>query len=94
METQFARAVVIHVKIDADSHVAHRHAILDEYVIPAVKALPGFKKGTWMNDGAGDGLCIVVFDTEENAKTAVGPLTSPRGPAVVSCHIYIVEIEA
>jgi len=87
-------AVVIHVKIDADSDVAHRHAILNEFVIPDVKALPGFTKGTWMNDGAGEGICIIAFDTEENAKAAAGPLTSPPGPAVINCRIYQVDIEA
>jgi len=82
------------VKIDADSDTAHRHAILDEFGIPDVKTLPGFTRGTWMNDGAGEGICIIVFETEENAKAAVGHLTSPPGPAVISCRIYQVEIEA
>jgi hypothetical protein len=89
-----AHAVVIQVKVDADSDVAHRHGILHEYVIPAVKTLPGFQKGAWMNDGVGTGMCIVVFDTEENAKAAVTPLTPPGGPAVISSAVYTVEIEA
>jgi hypothetical protein len=50
-------------------------------------------KGTWLNDGAGTGTCVAVFDTEENARAAVGPLTPVNGPAVVSAGVHTVEIE-
>ena len=46
-----AHAVVIQVEIDPNSDIEHRHAILNDFVIPEAKALPGFQKGTWMNDG-------------------------------------------
>jgi hypothetical protein len=87
-------AVAVTVKIEADSDIAHRQRILDDSVIPGVKELPGFQKATWMNDGVGTGLCIVVFDTEEHAKAAITPLTPPNGPAVISSGIYEVEVEA
>jgi hypothetical protein len=89
-----AHAVVIQVKIDADSGVTHRHAILNDLVVPEVKALSGFQKAAWMNDGVGTGMCMVVFDTEDDAKAAVTALTPPGGPAVISSGIYNVEIEA
>jgi hypothetical protein len=87
-------AVVIQVKLDPDSGIEHRHAILNDYVIPEAKALPGFLKGTWMNDGVGTGTCVVVFDTEGNAKSAVTPLTPAAGPAVIMSGVYEVEVEA
>jgi hypothetical protein len=87
-------AVAVTVKIEAGSDLAHRAKILDDYVIPEVKELPGFQKATWMNDGVGTGLCIVVFDTEEHAQAAVTPLTPPGGPAVITSGIYQVEVEA
>jgi hypothetical protein len=37
-----AHAVVIQVKLDPNSDLEHRHAILDDYFIPEAKALPGF----------------------------------------------------
>jgi hypothetical protein len=86
-------AVAITVKIEADSDIAHRRRILDNSVIPEVRELPGFQKATWMNDGVGTGLCIVVFDNEEHAKAAVAPLTPPSGPAVIISGIYEVEVE-
>jgi hypothetical protein len=80
-------AVVIQVKIDPDSDVAHRHAILNDYVIPNVKVLPGFRSASWMNNGVGTGMCIVVFDTESCAKAAVTPLTPQDSPDVISSGI-------
>jgi hypothetical protein len=87
-------AVLVQVKLDPNSDVEHRHGILNDFVIPEARALPGFRKGTWMNDGAGTGTCIVVFDTEDNAKSAVNPPTPANGPAVISSGVYQVEIEA
>jgi hypothetical protein len=89
-----AHAVVIQVEIDPNSDIVHRHAILNDFVIPEAKALPGFQKGTWMNNGAGTGTCVVVFDTEHNAKLAVIPLTPAGGPAVISSGVHEVEVEA
>jgi hypothetical protein len=87
-------AVLIQVKLDPDSDVEHRHGILHDFVIPEAKALRGFKKGTWMNDGVGTGTCVVLFDTEDNARSAVSPLTPANGPAVISSGVYQVEVEA
>jgi len=89
-----AHAVVIQVEIDPNSDIEHRHGILNDVVIPAAKALPGFQKGTWLNDGAGTGTCVVVFDTEDNAKSAVGPLTPDGGPPVIGSGVQVVEVEA
>lgn len=87
-------AVVVQVRIEPGSDLEHRHAILRDFVIPEVRALPGFLKGSWLNDGAGVGTCIVVFDGEENAQAAVAALTPANGPAVLSAGVSAVEIEA
>jgi hypothetical protein len=87
-------AVVVQVRLDPNSDVEHRRAILNDYVIPEAKALPGFRRGTWMNDGAGTGTCMVVFDTEDDARSAITPLTPAAGPAVINSAVYEVEIEA
>ncbi len=86
-------AVVIQVKLDPDSDIEHRHSILNEFVIPAAKALPGVQKGMWMNDGAGTGTCVVVFESEDHAKSAVAPLTPAGGPQMARSGVYEVEIE-
>ena len=89
-----AHAVVVQVRIEPGSDIEHRRAILNDFVIQEVRALPGFRKGSWLNDGAGTGTCIVVFDSEDNAKAAVAPLTPTSGPALLSVAVSAVEIEA
>jgi hypothetical protein len=64
-----------------------------DFVIPEAKALPGFEKGTWMNDGDRTGTCVVMFDSEDNAKSAVTALTPVGDPPVISSAICEVEIE-
>jgi hypothetical protein len=86
-------AVLIQVKLDPNSDIEHRHSILSDFVIPEAKALPGFERGTWMNDGVGTGTCVVMFDSEDNAKSAVTALTPAVGPPVISSAVYEVEIE-
>jgi hypothetical protein len=53
-------AAVVEVSIEPTSDAAHRHGILEEFVVPEVRALPGFVRGVWMNDGRGTGTCVVV----------------------------------
>ena len=86
-----AHAVVVRARIEPGSDMEHRHAVLNDFVIPQVKALPGFVRGTWLNDGTG--TCVAVFDTEDNARAAVAPLTPANGPAVLSAGVHAVEIE-
>lgn len=87
-----AHAVMIQVKVDTNSNREHRHSILNDFVVPEAKALPGFEQGTWMNDGAGIGTCVVVFDTEEHATAAIISLTRPGGPPIISSGVHEVEI--
>ena len=89
-----AHAVVVQVRIEPDSDIENRHAVLNDFVIPQVRALPGFRKSIWMNDGAGVGTCVVVFDTEQSARAAVAPLTPANGPAVISAGVHEIEVEA
>jgi hypothetical protein len=86
-------AVLIQVTLDPDSDREHRHAILNDFVIPEAKALPGFEKGTWMNDGVGTGTSVVTFDSEENARSALTALTPAGGPRVISSAVCEVEVE-
>ncbi len=73
-----AYAAVIRVSLDPASDREHRQSILREFVVPEASALSGFGNGMWLNDANGTGTCIVVFDTEEHARAAIGPLT-PEG---------------
>ena len=87
-------AVLIQVTLDPNSDIEHRHSILNEFIIPTAKGLPGFQRGTWMNDGSGVGTCVVMFDTKANADEAIASLTPDGGPPVISVGVHEVEAEA
>jgi len=84
---------MIRVKIDPDSDREHRRSILEDFVMPEARALPGFEQGIWMNDASGTGTCVVVFDTEEHARAAIVPLTPPGGPPVIDSGVHEVEVQ-
>jgi hypothetical protein len=68
--------------------------VLHAELIPQVKQMPGFVKGTWFgNDTVGHG--IFLFETEEQAQEAVQPVGFDMfGTTVVSSDVYRVHAEA
>ena len=46
--------------------------VLDSQVVPQVSGAPGFKTGywTWSTGGELNGLSLIMFDSEENARAA------------------------
>ena len=63
-------ALVVRVTInDAD----RTRELLNDQVVPQVSGAPGFKTGYWTwstGSGAMNGLSMVIFDSEENARAA------------------------
>jgi hypothetical protein len=66
-------AVVVRVKLSGSGPADP--TALREQVVPRVKQLPGFVAGYWtrLDD---EGLSMVVFESEENAKAASGMVPS------------------
>jgi hypothetical protein len=89
-----AYAAFVQVDVDPESGIEHRHAVLNQFVIPQVKKLPGFRSALWLNDGNGVGTCVAQFDTEEQAADALGVLAPSRGPRVLHAGTCAVELEA
>ena len=87
-------AAVVQVAIDPGSDATHRHGILNELVIPEVKALPGFVRGVWLHDGEGTGTCVVVFENKEDARAGLAVLTRPGGPRLLGSGLHEVDAEA
>jgi len=58
-------AVVVRVSISGEPDPT----ALRERVVPRVKQMPGLVAGYWTR-GSGEGLSMVVFDSEEHAKAA------------------------
>ncbi len=61
-------AVLVHATIN-DLDPARE--MLASGVVPQVSAAPGFQAGYWTwNDGQTNGVSMIVFDTEDNARAA------------------------
>jgi len=52
---------------------------LAERVVPMVKAAPGFVAGYWVRLDEGHGVSLVVFETEEQARSG-SPQEGTSGP--------------
>jgi len=53
------------------------------HVVPQVSGLPGFVAGYWMARDANQGLALVVFDSEEGARSFADFLkVTPGAPGV------------
>lgn len=88
-----ADAVVMQVKLVGSPEDADK--MLHEVVVPMAKAQPGFKSGTWLHDGAGNGMGVIVFATATDAEAAKGVLKPPPGgPELVVANVWVVAAEA
>jgi hypothetical protein len=90
-------AVVVRVTI----HNADRtREVLDGEVVPQVSAAPGFKTGYWTwSTGGGqlNGLSMVIFDSEEQARAAgdrVSSIAAAAGGDVTLDGVEVREVVA
>jgi heme-degrading monooxygenase HmoA len=90
-------AVVVRVTI----HNADRtREVLNSQVVPQVSGAPGFKSGhwTWSTDGGElNGLSMVIFDSEENARAAgdrVSAIAAAAGDDVTLDGVEVREVVA
>jgi alpha-D-ribose 1-methylphosphonate 5-triphosphate synthase subunit PhnI len=59
-------AVVVRVSVN---DVETAESMLREQVVPRVQQMPGFVNGYWTR-AEGNGLSMILFDSEENARQA------------------------
>ena len=86
-------ALVMQVKLVGSPEDADK--MLHEIVVPTAKAQPGFQSGSWLHDGAGNGMGVIVFATAAEAEAAKGVLTPPPGgPELLSSNVWEVGAEA
>ena len=91
-----AHAVVMHVKFHEGQTPEDGQRMLEEVVIPLASRQAGFKNGTWLHDGKGNGMGVMVFTTAENAESAQDALKPPPGlgPELVSSELHEVGGQA
>jgi len=88
-----AYAAVVEIVIEPGSDPVHRHGVLNEFVLPELRALPGYVKSLWLDDGGGAATCIVVFEEAAQARAGLDVLTRDGGPRAVRAGIHEVELE-
>jgi hypothetical protein len=86
-------AAVVTVTIDPAQTDASL-AMLNDMVVPTVKASAGFVAGYWLQPVDGRSTAMVVFDTEANARAAAPPVGPTPGTGVVVVSVDFSEVAA
>jgi hypothetical protein len=84
--TQIARGGIVHaalVRLTIDPEQApEAAAALTSDILPRVRSGSGFVAGYWLEPAEGQGLSLVLFETEEQAREAAPPVNSWAAPGV------------
>ena len=79
-------AAVFRVALSDDDSASMQE--LREQVVPRVSQAPGFVAGYWVRlDGEKEGTSVVVFDSEDNARSAADRFQPPEGVTLQSAEI-------
>jgi len=74
-------AILIEVDTTGQPDPAVGLKALQEQIVPAARQAPGFQGGYWLRPlEDGKGTSVEVFDTEENARTALQALAVGSSP--------------
>jgi hypothetical protein len=83
-------AVVVQVTVNDPENAQER---LQSEVVPRVSSSPGFQAGYWTRM-ANKGLSMVIFDSEENARTAAERIPEGMPEGVTLENIDVREVVA
>jgi len=86
-------AVVVRVKIN-DAEKAQQG--LENDVVPRVSGSPGFRAAYWTrsNEGGANGLSMLIFDSEENARAVADRIPEGLPDAVTLDSVEVREVAA
>lgn len=87
-------AVVVRVKVN---DVERAQETLESEVVPQVSGAPGFKAGYWTRSTDGgdtDGVSMVVFDSEDNARAAADRVRGMVPDTVTLDSVEVREVVA
>jgi hypothetical protein len=86
-------AVLMTVTIDP-AELDQAQKALREEVIPMVSAAAGFVAGYWLDPSDGEGLSLVVFETEEQARQTAPPPGASPTPGVTIANVQFRPVAA
>jgi hypothetical protein len=86
-------ALVVTVRIDP-ARAEEARANLDSTVVPRVKE-SGARSGYWLEpDGSGQGLSVILYDTQEQAEAMLPMIPEEPGPGVKRQSVEVREVVA
>jgi hypothetical protein len=74
-------ATLVRLTIDPEQAPAAAEALMSD-ILPRVRSASGFVAGYWLEPADGQGLSIVLFETEEQARQATPPISSWAAPGI------------
>jgi hypothetical protein len=74
-------AALVTLTITPEQAPAAANALVND-ILPRIRGASGFMAGYWLEPADGEGFSIVLFETEQQAREAVPPLTSWDAPGV------------
>ncbi len=74
-------AALVRLTIDPEQ-APEAAATLTNDILPRLRSASGFVAGYWLEPAEGQGLSIVLFETEEQAREAAPPVNSWAAPGV------------
>ncbi len=86
-------AVLMTVTIDP-AGLDQAQKALHEEINPMVSAAPGFIAGYWLDPTDGEGLSLVVFETEEQARQTAPPPGASPTPGVTIANVQFRPVVA
>jgi hypothetical protein len=79
-------AVVVRVSLSDDDSASVE--VLRDQVVPRVSQAPGFVAGYWVRlEGEKEGTSVMVFESEENARSASDQFQPPQGVTLESMEV-------
>ena len=84
-------AVVVNVTVN-DPDAAQQ--TLREQVVPRVSQTPGFVAGYWLRGDGNQGFSVVVFESEDAARTAANAMQPPPAGEVTIDSVDVREVVA
>jgi hypothetical protein len=74
-------AALVTLTIAPEQAPAAASALVND-ILPRVRSAPGFVAGYWLEPAGGQGFSIVLFESEQQAREVVPPVTSWDAPGV------------
>jgi hypothetical protein len=88
-------AVVVKVELPEGGTIEQGRQMLEQTVIPRVRSQAGFVAGYWLSPPTGrDGLSFVIYDNEQNARSAAENIQPPAPVKLVSAEVREVAASA